>query len=152
MEYLPKRAKHRAEPEQERCMLQSAKTQGQSHLSPLTSEIEPQDLKFALQGFCLALVQYFLIVLLFLLLVRGLHILCNWMLEVYNLGFIGGYCSAGTHQLRKPHSSLPKPCPLRETRESKPSSTAATQDFCQKAYHSRSPTWGAPTRYLNCSL
>lgn len=45
-----------------RNILLSSKLEGQSHLSPLTSDMEVQDLEFALLDFSLALVQYFLTV------------------------------------------------------------------------------------------
>lgn len=44
----------------ERSMLQLERLGRQSHLSPLTSDMELQDLEFALLGFDLALLQYFL--------------------------------------------------------------------------------------------
>lgn len=47
-------------------MLQLAKMEGKRHLSPLTSDIELQDLDFALLGFVFFLVKYFLTMLQFL--------------------------------------------------------------------------------------
>ena len=52
-------------------MLWLAKLEGQIHLSPLTLNIESQDSGFAMLGFSLALVQYFLTVFLILPLWNG---------------------------------------------------------------------------------
>jgi len=54
----------------------AAKLEGHSHLSPLTLDIEPENLKFSLLGFNLALVQYFLTMPQFLSLEMVIHIQC----------------------------------------------------------------------------
>lgn len=54
--HLPRRA---AQESGERYILPAAKLEEQSHLRPLTSDLELQDLGFTLLGAGLALVQYF---------------------------------------------------------------------------------------------
>lgn len=71
----------------ERSVKLSARPKGQSHLGPLSSDTELQDLEFALVGFDHVLIQYFLIVPFSSLLEWMLYILCHCMLEVYNLLF-----------------------------------------------------------------
>lgn len=61
-------------------MLLSTKLEGQRHLSPLMSDMELQDAEFALLGFGLVLVQYFLGVSLFGMV---MDILCHCMLLVF---------------------------------------------------------------------
>lgn len=59
-------------------------------LKPQKPDTELQDLVFALLGFSLRLVQFFLAVPPLLRFKMGMHILCHCMLEVYHLfsGFI----------------------------------------------------------------
>ena len=71
----------------ERRVLQLEKLERQGRLSPLTSDTEQKDLEFALLGFGLALVQYFLTMLPFLCFRTVIYILCHYMLEVSDLVF-----------------------------------------------------------------
>lgn len=74
-------------------MVQSAKLEEWSHLSPLTSDMEVQDLEFALLGFSLALAQYFPTMSPFFPFEMVIYILDHGMLEVHNLlfDFIDGW-------------------------------------------------------------
>lgn len=68
-------------------MLQSMKLKGVGDLkSPLTSAMEMQNFGVCPAGFQ-SLVQYFLIMLPFLLFGMTIYILCHCMLEIYNLPF-----------------------------------------------------------------
>lgn len=73
-----------------------SRLKGWSHLSPLTSDTEDmelQEFEFALLGFSLALIQYFLTLAPFLSFGMVMHILRHYMLEVCDLlfNFIGDY-------------------------------------------------------------
>lgn len=63
--YLPKRTANCGSSPRERSVLQTSKLEGVGNLKrPLTSNMEMQNLEFALLCFCLALVQYFFTMLL----------------------------------------------------------------------------------------
>lgn len=82
--YTMKRCTQKAEQTQERCIFQAAKLEEQSPLSPLTSDIVPEDVVLALGGFSFALAQYFLKILSFLSLGIVIYNLYHFMLEVWD--------------------------------------------------------------------